>query len=158
MTRTRQTRIFALAVVVALFISLAAPVSAKPKPKPIETVTVTMTYESAGIATTCSGPLTMKQERGGVLRTDWADAGSSVEIDLPELLSGCHGDLIEGSADGDTAGYFILAPNRDGTIELTSRFDYYWEYTQVKKRLVQTELRLFEINAVLHTVGGEPFD
>lgn len=167
MTRTKRTRIFALAGVVALSISLAVPVSAKPKPKPIETVTVAMTYVGAGIATTtdCSGPLTMKQERRGVLRTDWAgdanSSSSSVEITLPELLVGCHGGLIDDSHDG-FAGYFILAPNPDGTIELTSRFDYYWEYDLVEKgnsgkfTEVQTELQFFEINAVLDTVTGEP--
>ena len=171
-TRTRWTTILAIAGVAALIVAVTAPVSAKgkPAPKPADTVTVTMTYTGSGIATTCSTPLTTPftmNRKGNILRTDWADANTEVEMKLLDnngvtLLEGCHGGLVDGSDNG-FAGYFILAPGNDGTIELTSRFDYYWEYMQVKKRLVQTELRLFEINAVLDTVGDDddeipPFD
>ena len=174
MSRAKWTTILVVAGVATLLAALATPVAARPKPKPPDTVNVTMTYVGAGIATTCEfSSLTMRRE-GHILRADWAEANTEVRIELPikwersygpdlggDSVTGCHGGLIEGSGTG-FAGYFILAPNRrQGTVELTSRFDYYWKYEPVKKgRQVQTALELFEINAELTRVDGdgEPFD
>jgi hypothetical protein len=121
-----------------------------PPPEP-DTVTVTLVYEGAGIATTadCGGPLTMELN-GESLFMGWED--TAVEMNFGPL-TGCHGPLIAGSAD-DFPGNFALTQQRDGTVYLSSRFDYEWQFETVKKRQVQALLDFYSIHGYLTPSDG----
>lgn len=122
----------------------AAP-GGKPGPPAPDTVKVTLSYEGAGIVTTedCGGPLTMNLD-GESLFMEWE--GTAVEMNLGPL-SGCHGPLIAGP--DSFPGNFALAQQRDGTVNLSSRFDYEWQYETVKKRQVQALLDFYSVNGYL---------
>jgi hypothetical protein len=131
--------------------ALAGKPDKPPKPDPNETMMVTMTYEGAGIATTCGGELPMVRREPEFLRVDWGPGAPDVEMNLPDYFTGCHGGLVEGSADG-FAGMFILDGQNDGTVRLFSRFDYEWQYEPHPKnprRTVQSLLDLYEIDGIL---------
>ncbi len=175
MKRRKWMRLLALAGTATLALSLA-PASAAGKGKPAKAeVAVVMGYQGAGIATTCEeASLLMSGDASGFLRADWP-ANTKVEMSFPigwsrnhpdggdsgEAFSGCHGQPVAGSGDG-FGGYFILSKGTDGSLDLTSRFDYYWEHEERqrgKKTIeVQTVLELFEINANLVRTDGLHFD
>jgi hypothetical protein len=87
---------------------------------------------------------------GTQLITYWDD--TALEMSFGPL-SGCHGPLIEGS-DGDYSGNFGLAQQRDGTVRLGSRFDYYYEYETIRNRKVQTVGDFYEVTGNLTPIGG----
>lgn len=122
-----------------------------PPPEP-DTVTVTLSYEDAGIATTaeCGGTLTMELD-GESLFMEWDD--TAVEMNFGPL-SACHGPLIAG-LPGSSPGNFALAQQRDGTVKLSSRFDYEWQYETVKNRQVQALLDFYSING--HLIPSDDF-
>lgn len=139
MMRRRLSRVLAVAGCLALLVELAVPAMGK-RPTSQE-VLVTMSYDNAGLATTTTcGPdsVPMVKHGDGYLRADYADVGS-VEIELPiawsrnhpepaggDSMSGCHGPALEGSGEG-FEGYLILDNGPGRSLDLTSRFDYYWE-------------------------------
>lgn len=156
----------------ALVAGLAVTAEAKPA---TQNVVITMSHESAGIATTCSGGLLEMTESGrGTLRADFGGPETALEVTLPVAWSrshptpsegasfeGCHGPAVPSSAPG-FEGYFILDRGSDGSVQTTSRFDYYWEYETVqqgrRQRTVQTVLEFFEINGDLTRRDGADFD
>ncbi len=159
MTRNRIF-IVLLAIATLAAMAAAAPVAAKPKPRPPETVHVTM---AGDIATTCEEPFLTMRDVGYGLRADWASANTEIEIELGPF-TGCHGGLVSPYGD-EFAGYLILTPGPSGTVELTTRFDYTWEYGEEvcnrkgnKCDRNNTGLQLYEINAELQRTDGEPFD
>jgi len=166
MSRTKRTTILTIAAVATLLAALATPVSAKKPDKPtptVEIVKVSMGFVggSSGLATDeCGGPLEMNVEAAGRLRVDWADADArrAVEMNLPDL-NGCHGWKETGDA---FAGYFILKAKPDGTVELTSRFDYKWDETvtggKKKPRVVVQVQDFYQIDVLLERTDSEPFD
>jgi hypothetical protein len=156
----------------ALVAGLAATAVAKPTSKH---VVVTMTYGEAGIATTCNdgGALEMTGFGRRTLRADFGPE-TALEMALPipwsrnhpdssegVRLEGCHGPAVPFSGPG-FEGYFIIDQGPEGSVHMTSRFDYYWEYETVqqgkRQKTVQTVLEFFEINGDLVRKDGLDFD
>jgi len=153
MGERRWMRVLVVVGVIALTAG-ASPALAKgkkPTPPQPETVTVTMEYEGSGLATTeeCGGPITMTLNRT-LLVMNWQS--TALEMSFGPL-SGCHGPFIAGLDDG-YSGNFGLAQQRDGTVRLGSRFDYYYEYETVKKREVQTVGDFYEVTGNLTPISG----
>lgn len=148
MSKRKWTRVLALASAVALAAGTSPALARgnKPPPKSPETVTVTMTYEVSGFATAveCGGSVTMTLN-GAMLLMDWED--TAVEMSFGPM-SGCHGPLVAESDEG-YSGNFGLAQQRDGTVRLGSRFDYYWEFEALGKRTVQKTLDFYEVTGDL---------
>jgi hypothetical protein len=149
MSKRRWTRVLVFVGVVVMIAGTAPATAApggKPGPPASETVTVTLSYDGHGIATTeeCGGALTMDLD-GESLFMSWDD--TSVEMNFGPL-SGCHGPLFAGS-DDYFSGNFTLAQQRDGTVNLSSRFDYEWQYETIKNRQVQGLLDFYSINGYL---------
>jgi hypothetical protein len=168
---TRSRVVITAALVISL---MAMPLAAgakkgKPAPKPPSEVQVTIAMVGDGLATTCTGPLTMNRENATMLRLDWAPSGPAIEAQLPitwvrshpdatggDTLTGCHGGPLPDSGEG-FLGYFILSGDGDG-VALSSRLDYYWEYGTKGRRTIQTVLELLEVGATLTRTDGQPFD
>lgn len=149
MSKRRWTSFLVFVGMIPL-IAVASPAMAanggKPGPPASDTVVVTMNYDGKGISTTadCGRPLTMNLD-GEFLFMGWED--TAVEMNFGPL-SGCHGPLIAGSAD-NFSGNFALVQQRDGTVKLSSRFDYEWHYETVRNRQVQALLDFYSINGYL---------
>jgi len=168
-----QMKAWTLVLAVILTTTIGIPAVGK---KPVNgKAQLAISYAGAGLATTCEqSNVEVSQSRDGFMRTDWADSGTHIEMALPVAWNrehpdhktggefvGCHGDALDGSAEG-FEGYLIIDPQKDGTVFLTSRFDYFWEFEEVptkkKSRTVQAVLEFFEINVQLTRTDGLPFD
>jgi hypothetical protein len=167
--RIRITVTMALIIGLAVVPLTAGAKKGKPAPQPPAEVLVTIEMAGDGLATTCTGPLTMNRANATMLRLDWAPSGEGFGAHVPiawtrshpvatagDALTGCHGGPLAGSGDG-FFGYLILTGDGDG-VALSSRFDYFWEYGLKGKRTVQTVLEFLEIGATLTRVDGQPFD
>lgn len=150
MTRRRwATAILVSAVVLALGAGPALARGKKPPPQEPATVLVTMTHQGSGFATTdeCGGPIAMTLD-GSTLMASWEDTGLEMSF-----LDGCHGPLVN-DWDDVYSGNFALQQQRDGTVRIGSRFDYEWEFEQVRKRMIQTSLTLYEVTGDLTPSSG----
>ena len=81
----RRRRLTVVALVIGL---MALPMTAeakkgKPEPKPPSEVQVTIAVVGDGLATTCTGPLTMNRANATMLRLDWAPSGPAIAAQLP---------------------------------------------------------------------------
>jgi hypothetical protein len=151
MGERRWMRVLVAIGAIAAIAGASPALAKKPTPPQQETVTVTMAYQGSGLATIdeCGGSITMTLN-GESLIMVWEN--TALEMSFGSM-GGCHGPLVAGLEDS-YSGNFGLIQQRDGTVRLGSRFDYYYEYETVRKREIQKVVDFCEVTGTLTPSSG----
>ena len=164
-------RILILLLAMGMVLAATGTATAAKGGKPGRNGTFDVTL-SGILATTCANAtsITMTGNVPGQLRADAA----MVEMNLPfpwtrtydagwgtsaDTFSGCHGQSRAATNTDSFGGALILDVAADGTVTVTWRFDYYWQYGVNPKNGKRTQevLELFEINSTPITSGTGTF-